>query len=128
MIGARRLKIAPLHQTLKDLELRSLRPARPLMTEKERNVSIKTYELPAKSTISECGKILSALRKLIDTNDDIVVSCDGCEQGDLALLQVLISARKSAQRDQKGFSVQYTADGTFDALLQQYGVRFSETV
>jgi hypothetical protein len=98
------------------------------MTEKERNVSTNTYDLPTKSTISECGKILSALRKLIDTNDDIVVSCDGCEQGDLALLQVLISARKSAQRDQKVFSVQYTADGTFDALLQQYGVRFSEPV
>jgi len=88
----------------------------------------QSFELPAKATISEAGKILSHLQTLIETQDDTVVSCNCVEQADLSVVQVLISARKSAQRDRKRFSVVFGADGTFDALLQQYGVQFAEAV
>lgn len=86
-----------------------------------------TFELPTKATIAECGPVLASLRQLIEENNDITVMCDKVEQTDLAMLQVLISAWKTAERDNKRFAVVADQDGTFDATLREYGVRLPRT-
>ena len=86
--------------------------------------SAPTYDLPARATISECGHILTSLRQLIEDHQGIVVTCGKVEQSDLAILQVLISARKTALRDNKSFSIVTDGNGTFDALLTEYGLCF----
>ena len=88
--------------------------------------AVPTFDLPARATIAECGRILTTLRQMIEDNQDIVVTCNKVEQTDLALLQVLISARKTAQRDNKSFSVVSDGNGTFDAVLEEYGICFSQ--
>jgi anti-anti-sigma regulatory factor len=85
-----------------------------------------TYGLPAQATMSECGAVLTALRHLIESNDDVVVTCDAVEAVDLAMLQVLISARKTAERDNKRFFVTSGGNGTVDARLSEYGICFSQ--
>lgn len=87
--------------------------------------STQIFDLPAASTIAECGSLLASLRKLIEEHDDIRVTCEAVEQADLAALQVLMSARKTALRDGKSFSVVATETGTFGALLKEYGVSFA---
>ncbi|MEN8658156.1 STAS domain-containing protein [Marivita sp.] len=89
--------------------------------------SAQTYDLPAKATISECANILTSLRKLIEENHDITVDSNAVEQIDLAMLQVLISAGKTAQRDNKSFSLISKENGTLDAALTEYGICFSRT-
>lgn len=86
-----------------------------------------TYGMPARATMSECGTVLTALRHLIENNSDVVVTCDTVETVDLAMLQVLISARKTAERDNKRFSVISGGNGTFDARLSEYGICFSQS-
>jgi transcription termination factor Rho len=87
--------------------------------------AVQTFDLPAQATITEAGSILTSLRQLIEENQNIVVTCDRVEKSDLALFQVLISAGKTAGRDKKSFSVISNGNGTFDAALQEYGIRFS---
>ncbi|OSQ58368.1 hypothetical protein MCRY_15110 [Marivita cryptomonadis] len=87
--------------------------------------SVKTFDLPLKATITECGAVLTSLRQLIETETDIVVTCSQVEQIDLAMLQVLISARKTAERNSRSFSVVSDGHGTFDAVLAEYGICFA---
>lgn len=86
-----------------------------------------TYDMPAQATICECGAVLTALRHLIETNTDVVVTCDAVKTVDLAMLQVLISARKTAEKANTRFSVTTGGNGTFDARLTEYGICFSQS-
>lgn len=86
--------------------------------------AVQTFDLPARATIAECGSILASLRQFIDDNENIVIACNKVAQTDLALLQVLISARKTAQKDNKPFSVISDGNSTFDAVLGEYGICF----
>lgn len=85
------------------------------------------YDLSANATISQCGKVQSALRKRIENNQDIVVTGDRVEQADLAMLQVLISAQKTAEQENKGFSVTADAAGTLAALFRNYGIQLPQS-
>lgn len=87
-----------------------------------------TFDMPARATISECGRVLTSLSQLIEANKAVVVTCDAVEQVDLAMIQVLISARKTAERDNKTFSVFSGGNGTLDAVLAQYGICFAQSV
>ncbi|MCR9111470.1 STAS domain-containing protein [uncultured Marivita sp.] len=82
----------------------------------------QNYDLPANATISQCGKVQSSLRKLIEDNQDIIVTSDRVEQADLAMLQVLISAQKTAEQENKSFSVTADEAGTLSALFRDYGI------
>uniref|UniRef100_UPI003F6CA822 STAS domain-containing protein n=1 Tax=Marivita sp. TaxID=2003365 RepID=UPI003F6CA822 len=112
-----------------DLQLKDHPPCSfqfPRMYFKETDMaSVKTFDLPPKATITECGAVLTSLRQLVETETDIVVTCSQVEQIDLAMLQVLISARKTAERNSRSFAVVSDGHGTFDAVLAEYGICFA---
>lgn len=91
-------------------------------------MSIPTYDLPTKATMSECAQVQASLRQMIEDHDAIVVTCGQVTQIDLAMLQLLISARKTVDRDAKSFSVLSQGNGTFDARLAEFGICFSENL
>ncbi|MFA8384626.1 MAG: STAS domain-containing protein [Pelagibaca sp.] len=88
-------------------------------------MSVPTYDLPTKATMSECAQVHASLRQMIEDHDAVVVTCGQVAQTDLAMLQLLISAQKTAARDAKSFSVLSQGNGTFDAQLEAFGICFS---
>lgn len=86
----------------------------------------RTINLPPKAVISECGPILTALKQHIESGFDVIVVSDEVKQIDLAMLQVLISAKKTAERDGKSFAVRSDRAGVFEAALADLGMSFPE--
>ena len=75
--------------------------------------------------MSECAQVQASLRQMIEDHDASVVTCGQVTHIDLAMLQLLVSAQKTAERDAKSFSVLSQGNGTFDARLAEFGMRFS---
>lgn len=71
-------------------------------------------------TIQTIDLILSQLRQALDKNAAVDVDCTEATEVDVSLIQLLLAARLSARRADKGLRV-FTGDGVLLAALEAGG-------
>ncbi|MGE5548775.1 MAG: lipid asymmetry maintenance protein MlaB [Solirubrobacterales bacterium] len=78
--------------------------------------------LSARATILEVEDIVARLRAGFELGGDLVVDCSAVEDVDFAFLQVLLAARREAERRGVGVSVRDSAAGVIAAGWRAVGL------
>lgn len=79
--------------------------------------------LSGAQTIREAEGALQTLRDALAAEQSIALDCDGVEEADLAFLQLVLAARKSARHAGKTLGMTAPAAGPLLAALDSAGIR-----
>jgi hypothetical protein len=82
-----------------------------------------TVKFSGSQTIREAEDAAHILRKALADHPSLVLDCDEIEEADLTFLQLVIAARRSAQKSGKAFALGATARGPLLAALDRAGIR-----
>ena len=74
-------------------------------------------------TIREAEVTRQALCDALATEQSVALDCDAIEEADLAFLQLILAARKSAKQAGKSLALTAPATGTLLATLDSAGIR-----
>jgi hypothetical protein len=79
--------------------------------------------LSGAQTIREAEGTLQALRDALAAAPSVALDCDAVEEADLAFLQLILAARKSARQAGKNLNMTAPASGPLLAALDSAGIR-----
>jgi hypothetical protein len=80
------------------------------------------YVVPAKVNIRNIKDIHSEFLTHVKNNAAIEIDLDGCQDADLSLIQLIESARKSAEADNKSISLTKPAKDIVLSTLERAGL------
>lgn len=72
-------------------------------------------------TISRASFFLKAISSAVSRNTAVVIDCSDVVDVDVTFLQILISARRSAEAQSKHFELSAPADGVLAVALERLG-------
>lgn len=80
-------------------------------------------KLSGAQTIREAEGTLLALRDALAAEQSVTLDCEAVEEADLAFLQLILAARKSARQAGKSLALTAPAAGALLAALDSAGIR-----
>lgn len=80
------------------------------------------YVIPAKVNIRNIKDIHSDFLTYVKNNNSIEINLDGCGDMDLSLIQLVESARKSAEAEAKSISLTKPANDIIQSTLRRAGL------
>ena len=83
--------------------------------------SANRLALDGPATVRTAAALQASLRDAIRQHNHIEIDCTGVTEADLTLIQLLLAARKSAERDGKQLTLSAPADGTLREVLEIAG-------
>ena len=78
-------------------------------------------ELPSEAGLRAAGDIAALLREAISANRAVTIAADTVESADLTTIQLLLSAKKLADREGKFLALATPPHGALRALLVELG-------
>ncbi|MDB5526347.1 MAG: hypothetical protein JWM58_4110 [Rhizobium sp.] len=79
------------------------------------------YVVPLKANIRNIKDVHGEFLTYVKNNNEIEIDLDSCEDGDLALIQLIEAARKTADADAKSISLTKPANTIVQATLRRSG-------
>lgn len=80
------------------------------------------YVVPLKANIRNIKDVHDEFLTYVKNNSDVKIDLDSCEDGDLALIQLIESARKTAAADAKSISLTKPANTIVQTTLRRAGL------
>ena len=80
------------------------------------------YVVPLKANIRNIKDVHDEILTYVKNNSDIRIDLDSCEDADLALIQLIESARKTAAADAKSISLTKPANTIVQTTLRRAGL------
>jgi ABC-type transporter Mla MlaB component len=79
------------------------------------------FPLTGSVTVREVAQLAEALQAALTTSSALTIDCAGLTEIDLAAVQLLVAAHKSARAAGTPLTLRHAADGPLSALLRQAG-------
>jgi len=80
------------------------------------------YTVPPKVNIRNIKDAYADFLTYVNSNTEVKIDLDGCEDSDLSLIQLIEAARKSATTDNKTISLTKPANDIVQSLLRRSGL------
>lgn len=84
--------------------------------------SVEIFRLNGDLSIRDCPRLAAELATAIGTGDVLRVEAGGLASADIAILQLLIAAHRSAHALGKSLAIQVPAGGVLNGLLSKSGI------
>ncbi|CAK0750379.1 hypothetical protein CCP2SC5_160030 [Azospirillaceae bacterium] len=81
------------------------------------------FQVPAVATIREASRLREALIEALGRGGRAVVDCSKVELADLSLVQLIIAARRAAERDGQELRVIIPSSGVVAEVIRDNGVK-----
>ena len=79
-------------------------------------------EFADSQTVTQAEETKEKLRAALDQASDVLLDCEKIEEVDLSFIQLVLAARKSADRDGKNLTLLTPARGVLLAALRRAGL------
>jgi anti-anti-sigma regulatory factor len=80
------------------------------------------FSLPAVVTVDGIAEIRDAVLALLGTAAEVTLDCAAVEHADMSLIQVLLAAQRSADRDGRSLRIVAPEAGTVATMMHRAGL------